>query len=104
MASKVHFVINGVEVQVDVASFSSVAFALHSALDLSANLSRPVEDWELRYETGELVEAETIKDLRDETIYVTLKLGCGGNNRAFWIQPDFSGLEIRLMAELTGSV
>lgn len=75
----VTFVVNGTEVHVDASLFATIEDALREALDISGNLGRPIEDWELRYEDGNrVVVGIEIAELVSQPVYATLVLGWGG--------------------------
>jgi hypothetical protein len=80
-----HFVINGASVQIDADLAQPISVAAHAALTTSANTGRPLTDFELRAERGQLldmkrnVEDFAGTDLLDAALFLTPSVGAGGS-------------------------
>ena len=77
------FIINGDEVPITASPEETLAEARNVALEVSKNTGRTTEAWEVRKDSGELLDVrQTISGLaleRHEKLYVTLRLGVGGS-------------------------
>jgi hypothetical protein len=73
------FIVNGEDVPVQADPDLPLALAKRRALTLSRNTGRPDQDWELRHETGVLVDEEAASSTVDgRRLFLTLRVGAGG--------------------------
>lgn len=78
------FVVNGEEVHLEVPVGEQLHAAVHEALARSKNTGRPAPEWELRFESGEII-ADQSKPVGDyglapgTRLYLTLRVGAGGD-------------------------
>jgi hypothetical protein len=78
------FVVNGEEVHLEVPAAEPLHAAVQQALAKSKNTGRPAEEWELRYESGEII-ADQSKPVGaygfvpGAHLYLTLRVGAGGD-------------------------
>jgi hypothetical protein len=77
-----HFIVNGEDVPVDIEDPEALPleWAMRRALCLSHNTSRPSPDWELRHESGQLVDGSICcaKALERGYLFLTLRVSAGG--------------------------
>lgn len=83
---KVHltFVVNGEEVHLEVPLAEQLHAAVQEALARSKNTGRPASEWELRFESGEIItdQSRAVGDYKfapGARLYLTLRVGAGGN-------------------------
>ena len=83
---KIHltFVVNGEEVPLEVPLSEPLHAVVAKALAVSNNTGRPPDEWELRYESGEIISDRSkpvgeygFKD--GAHLYLTLRVGAGGD-------------------------
>lgn len=74
------FIVNGEDVKVDVEDPEALPleWATRRALHRSRNTSRPFQDWELRHESGQLVEDGVCCATVPGHLYLTLRVSAGG--------------------------
>jgi len=76
------FIVNGEDVSISIDKQAALAEARDKALVESRNTGRPLEDWEIREESGVLLESSrTINDLNfvpGVRLFLTLRVGAGG--------------------------
>jgi hypothetical protein len=77
------FIVNGEDALVQAEPELPLAWAKRRALILSRNdRSRPESEWELRYETGQLVENDLLAGaVAGMNLYLTLRVAAGGSCR-----------------------
>lgn len=85
------FVVNGEEVEVDAGPVEPVSEIVARVLVMSKNSARPLEDWELRHQSGVRIPVSALPlaqiHLPERSIlYLTLQLGAGGSS-ALRVQP-----------------
>lgn len=77
------FIINGEKVPITASPEETLAEARNVALEVSKNTGRTTEDWEVRKDSGELLDVcQTVRELaleRHERLFVTLRMGVGGS-------------------------
>jgi hypothetical protein len=76
----IHFIVNGEDIKVRVEDELPLEWATRRALRLSYNTSRPPQDWELRHESGQLVDDGICCERIPEHghLYLTLRVSAGG--------------------------
>lgn len=78
------FVVNGEEVPVEVAPGEQLHAVVNHVLAKSKNTGRRPDEWELRYESGEVI-ADQSKAVSEygftpgAHLYLTLRVGAGGH-------------------------
>ncbi len=78
------FVVNGEEVSLEIPPEQPLHAAVQQALAKSKNTGRPAEEWELRYETGQII-ADISKPVSEygfkpgTHLFLTLRVGAGGD-------------------------
>ncbi len=76
------FIINGEDVWVKTNPHAPLHAARAKALAESGNTGRPPEEWEIRSESGELLDPsstpETLHLKENTRLFLTLKVGAGG--------------------------
>ncbi len=81
---KLNFVVNGEEILLSVPSRTHIRTTVQKALLKSANLSKALDDWELRFESGQrIVDLRTPVSTLGENpgpLYLTLNIGAGGES------------------------
>jgi hypothetical protein len=79
----IHFIVNGEDIKVRVEDELPLEWATRRALRLSYNTSRPPQDWELRHESGQLVDDGICCERIPEHghLFLTLRVSAGGNRR-----------------------
>lgn len=78
------FVVNGEEVHLEVPVNQPLHAAVQQVLAKSKNTGRPAEEWELRFESGEIIPdlSKPVSEYGFEPgvhLYLTLRVGAGGN-------------------------
>jgi len=75
-----HFIVNGEDIPVDVEDDLPLEWAKRRALRRSHNTSRPARDWELRHDSGQLVDDSICCAQVPEhgRLFLTLRVGAGG--------------------------
>ena len=78
------FIVNGEDVLIKSNTDSLLASARDAALFRTLNTGRPLDEWEVRRESGELLNtSQTIRSfgfMNNDRIFVTLKISAGGSN------------------------
>ncbi len=79
---KIIFIVNGVDVPVDVNLNAPIQTGRNKALELSNNTGRPPEEWEIHNDAGEpLVPSNKASQLNlkdGDRLFLNLKVGAGG--------------------------
>jgi hypothetical protein len=78
------FVVNGEEVHLEAPLTQPLHAVVQEALAKSKNTGRPADEWELRYESGEIISdlSKKIGEYGfspDLHLYLTLRVGAGGH-------------------------
>lgn len=84
MKIRLIFVVNGEEIPLEVPLTEPLHSAVAKALAVSHNTGRPPSEWELRYESGEIIndQSRPVGDygfVDGAHLYLTLRVGAGGN-------------------------
>src|SRR5271154_4018214 len=81
------FIVNGEDVPITALHEDQISDARDDALRISHNTGRPLEDWEIRTDTGALVPPSTrVLCFPNARLFLTLRVGVGGNlgSGPFW--------------------
>jgi hypothetical protein len=77
-----NFIVNGETTPIDVDQHAPLFHGMHAALDASNNMTRPLEEWEMRDDSGRLLDRVTSASenqiAEDAHVFTTLRLGAGG--------------------------
>lgn len=78
----IHFIVNGETTPTDVDPHAPLFHGMRVALDTSNNIARPLKEWELRDDSGRLLDRVTsaVENQIAEVahVFITLRLGAGG--------------------------
>jgi len=76
------FIVNGEDVPIRIENRATLAKARDKALFESRNTGRPLEDWEIRQESGDWLEPtqviEEFNFVPGVRLFLTLRVGVGG--------------------------
>jgi hypothetical protein len=76
------FIVNGEDVPIRIEKKAPLAEARNKALSVSKNTGRPLEDWEVREESGAWLEPscpiEDFNFVSGVRLFLTLRVGAGG--------------------------
>jgi hypothetical protein len=93
MRKTIIFIIDGEDVLVEVDNNEHLYIARHKALIDSLNWSRPANDWDIRSESGVLLDPGSTVDgpefANNVRLFLTLQVGVGGADigRVWWCNP-----------------
>jgi Protein of Unknown function (DUF2604) len=77
-----NFIVNGETTPTDVDLHAPLFHGMRVALEASNNMARPLEEWELRDDSGRLLDrvmsAVENRIAEEAHVFVTLRLGAGG--------------------------
>lgn len=80
--AEILFIVNGEDVWVQIEKQATLAEARDKALVESRNSGRPLEDWEIREESGVLLQParviEYLNFVPGVRLFLTLRVGVGG--------------------------
>ena len=80
---RIDFIVNGETVPIEHGINTPLFVGMREALDASNNTARPLEEWEVRDQSGGLLDrtiSPTGHSISDGAIlFVTLRLGAGGD-------------------------
>jgi hypothetical protein len=80
----ISFIVNGETTPISVDRHAPLFHGMRAALDASNNTARPLEDWELRDDSGRLLDRVTSaaenQVAEGAHVFITLRLGAGGHS------------------------
>jgi len=75
------FIVNGESYAIRCEDDSPAVVAVRRALKISSNISRPLDDWELRNARG--VRIDDLETITNAEYFLTLRVGAGGDTEVW---------------------